>query len=92
MFRPCPSIGDNENFKSGRVSIIVTTNEKRKSINKEKIENLLPIEPAIVLSAIDRSTNISTPPELPETMNYTNTGNLAKSLVLKVNQSIERMA
>ena len=30
LVRPCPSINDNENFKSGKVSIIVTTNEKRK--------------------------------------------------------------
>jgi hypothetical protein len=42
----------------------------------------------MVLSAVDRSTNISTPPTLPEDMNYTNTGNLAKSLILKVGAPI----
>ena len=88
LVRPCPGIDDNENFKSGKTSIIVTTNDKRKSINREKINKLIPNEPTMVLSAVDRSTNISTPPTLSEDMNYTNTGNLAKSLILKVGAPI----
>ena len=88
LVRPCPSTNENENFKTGKTSIIVRTNEKRKNINREKIESLIPNEPVVVLSATDRSTNISKPPELTDDINYTNTGNLAKSLILKVGAPI----
>ena len=88
LVRPCPSTDENENFKTGKTSIIVTTNEKRKGINREKIEKLLPYEATVILSATDRSTNISTPPQLTDDINYTNTGNLAKSLILKVGAPI----
>jgi ATP-dependent exoDNAse (exonuclease V) alpha subunit len=42
----------------------------------------------MILSAVDRSTNISSPPELSDKINYTNTGNLAKSLIIKVGAPI----
>ena len=53
-----------------------------------KIETLLPNEPPMILSATDRSTNISAPQVLPDNINYTNTGNLAKSLIFKVGAPI----
>ena len=34
----------NENFKNGKLSIIVTVNKKRNLINSQKLEKLLPTE------------------------------------------------
>ena len=33
---------DNENFKTGKISIIVTTNKKREFVNNNKLDELLP--------------------------------------------------
>ena len=32
---------DNEKFKTGKISIIVTTNKKRELVNKKKLDELL---------------------------------------------------
>ena len=41
----------NRNFKSGKVSIIVTTNKRRQQINEEKLNLLLPNEKLYVFEA-----------------------------------------
>ena len=42
LVRKTPRENYNESFKTGAVSIIVTTNKKRERINNEKLESLLP--------------------------------------------------
>ena len=88
LIRKTPRENDNESFKSGAVSIIVTTNKKRERINNEKLDNLLPNAPSFICSSRDQSTNLSNPPELPSNLNYTETGNLEKSLRVKVGAPI----
>jgi len=39
--QPCPAEFDNENFRNGDLSIIVTTNKKKDHINNEKVSLLL---------------------------------------------------
>ena len=43
----------NENFKSGKLSIIVTTNRKRNLINSQKLAELLPTSKEFVCNSID---------------------------------------
>ena len=38
--QPCPAEYDNENFKNGSLSIIVSTNKKKDLINSEKLSSL----------------------------------------------------
>ena len=42
LVRKSPNENNNELFKTGQMSIIVTTNKKRERINLEKLEKLLP--------------------------------------------------
>ena len=80
-----PSENQNEKFKRGALSIIVTTNKKRDLINRQKLDQLLPDVPAFVCNSIDRVTNLphrSLPDRLK--VNPGNTGNLQTELVLKV--------
>ena len=39
---PCESEYNNENFKSGRLLILVTTNMKKDFVNQQKLNDLLP--------------------------------------------------
>ena len=48
----------NENFKSGKLSIIVTTNSKKDLINHQKLNSLLPEEQEYSCNSIDRVTNL----------------------------------
>ena len=82
----CPSEMQNENFKSGKLSIIVTTNAKKDLINREKLEKLLPNEPVFECNSIDRSVNLPVENKLPECFkrNAGKTGNLETQLRLKV--------
>ena len=80
---------DNENYKTGKLSIIVTTNKKKEMVNKEKLDKLLPYEKEYVCNSIDRVTNLPGK-KLPKQM-YTNaskTGNLLTELNLKVGAPI----
>ena len=88
LIRKSPSENDNEAFKSGKTSIIVTTNNKREKINLNKLESLLPHNALVICNSKDQSTNISNPPELTNELNYTVTGNLQKSLKLKIGAPI----
>ena len=49
---------NNENFKTGKISIIVTTNKKREYINNKKLEELLPNEESYTCNAINNMTNV----------------------------------
>ena len=74
---PCESENSNENFKTGKLSIIVTTNKKRNLINKEKLDLLLPNMTSYVCNSIDRVTNLP--------------GNLKLPKSVKNNPNIEKM-
>ena len=88
LIRKSPRENDNEAFKSGQISVIVTTNKKREKINQQKLDCLLPHNPLVICNSKDQSTNISNPPELTDNLNYTVTGNLQKHLKLKVGAPI----
>ena len=88
LVRKSPNENNNDLFKTGQMSIIVTTNKKRERINLEKLEKLLPDSPEYICNSRDQSTNVSNPPELNENLNYTDTGNLQKSLRLRVGAPI----
>ena len=76
----------NDNFKFGKLSIIVTTNLKRNIINSEKFTQLLPDEREYSCNSIDRVTNLPGGHKVPERLktNPGRTGNLETELRLKV--------
>ena len=80
----------NENFKSGKLSIIVTTNLKKDFVNKHKLDHLLPNTKEYTCNSIDRVTNLPFGKKLPEKLkeNPGNTGNLQTELKLKVGAPI----
>ena len=79
---------ENENgmFRSGKLSIIVTTNPKRNMINSEKLTKLLPNEKEYICHSTDRVTNVPSSHEVPKRLkkNLGKTGNLETELVLKI--------
>ena len=81
-----PSENDNDMFKFGRLSIIVTTNPKRNLINTEKLAKLLPHEREYVCDSTDRITNLPSGHSVPDRLkhNLGKTGNLETELVLKI--------
>ena len=76
----------NENFKNGRLSIIVTTNKKRNLINSLKLTELLPNIREYTCNSVDRRTNLPGQSKLSESLkdNPGKTGNLLTELKLKV--------
>ena len=83
---PCPSEHNNEAFKSGKLSIIVTTNSKKDSINHQKLEELLPGEKEYYCNSVDHVLNLPGKNTLPSKIrdNAGKTGNLQSTLKLKV--------
>ena len=83
---PTESENDNEKFKSGVFSIIVTTNKKRDLINKEKLDKLIPNEKSYTCNSVDRATNLPKNSRIPTSFknNPSKTANLETELVLKV--------
>ena len=81
-----PNERNNEMFKSGKLSIIVTTNKKREMINSEKLAELLPDEEEFTCNSCDRVTNLPMRAKLSESekSNLGKTGNLPTDLRLKV--------
>ena len=73
----------NENFKTGFISIIVTTNKVRQEINNHKLKALIQSKETFISKAEDQCTNIEDPPDVPENLAITQTGGLEKSLELK---------
>jgi hypothetical protein len=78
----------NENFKTGRISIIVTTNKVRQEVNELKLKRLLQFEKEFISDAYDQCSNLENPPEVPANMPITQTGGLEKKLKLKVGAPI----
>ena len=86
--RNTDSENHNENFKDGKVSIIVTTNKRRQEINECKLNSLLKQEKSYHIAAIDRCTNLENPPQVPNNMTVTQTGGLEQTLVVTKNAPI----
>ena len=82
----CPSEMNNEFFKSGQLTMIVTTKTKREFVNHEKLMILLPNQKEFNCNSIDRSVNLPTENELPDRLKHNSgrTGNLETKLKLKV--------
>ena len=57
---------DNEKFKLGKLSIIVTTNKKREAVNEEKLKTLLPNAREYSCNSVDRVTNVPMQAKLSE--------------------------
>ena len=76
----------NENYKNGKLSIIVTTNRKRNLINSQKLSELLPHNKEYTCNSTDQVTNLPGLGKLPEKLkdNPGKTGNLLTELTLKV--------
>ena len=76
----------NENFKSGKLSIIVTVNKKINLINSAKLEQLLPNGKEYRCNSVDRVTNVPGNPKIPTSFNDNPglTGNLQTELIIKV--------
>ena len=77
---------ENESFKTGKLSIIVTTNMKKDFINSQMLSDLLPNEKEYTCSSVDRVVNLPNCPRLSEKeqLNLNKTGNLPTTLKLKV--------
>ena len=77
---------NNEKFKNGEISIIVTTNDKRELINNQKLDELLPNGKEYLCNCVDRITNLPHGPKLSDKDqdNLGKTGNLPNKLRLKV--------
>ena len=86
--RNTDSENNNENFKDGKISIIVTTNKRRQEINENKLETLIKNEKTHGIIAMDRCTNLENPPEVPSNLSITQTGGLEKSLTIRKNAPI----
>ena len=84
------SENENENFKNGKLSIIVTINSKKDLINQQKLDQLLPGIKEYSCNSIDRVTNLPVGNQLPEKLkeNAGKTGNLQTELKLKVGAPI----
>ena len=80
----------NENFKTGKLSIIVTTNAKKNFVNTQKLIQLLPYVKEYSCNSIDRVTNLPGDNKLPEKLNKNPglTGNLQDVLKIKVGAPI----
>ena len=63
---PCPSENSNENFKEGKVCIIVTTNSKKDFVNEQKLAELLPDKKEYICNSIDRVVNLPSKNALPQ--------------------------
>ena len=76
----------NENFKNGKILIIVTTNKKRNLVNSQKLSKLIPNEKEYKCNSIDRVKNVPGLRKLPNKLkeNPGRTGNLLSELNLKV--------
>lgn len=78
-----PSEEVNENFTSGKIAIITTTNEKREEINLHKLRKLLPYEDEFICLAKDKITNRKNYIPIPDSVSYTKTHGMIKNLVIR---------
>ena len=77
---------NNESFKKGKLSIIVTTNMKRDFVNSKMLSDLVPNGKEYCCSSVDRVINLPNCPKLSKKvqLNLNKTGNLPTTLKLKV--------
>ena len=78
---PCEEV--NENFTSGKVGIIVTTNAKREEINLEKLRKLLPNRKEYICLSDDKLTNMDKNTPVPDTVSYSKTNGMMKNLIIR---------
>ena len=82
--QPCEAEHNNESFKDGRLSIIVTTNKKKDYINSQKLCQLLPNQKEYVCYSVDRTTNLPDRKLSDKTKeNPGKTGNLSTQIQLR---------
>ena len=81
--RKTESENDNNNFKNGKISIIVITNKVRQEINEDKLKTLLKGGIMYTSVAVDRCTNLENPPEVSSKLSLTQTGGLESTIFLK---------
>ena len=81
--RKTESENDNNNFKNGKISIIVITNKVRQEINEDKLKTLLKGGKMYTSVAVDRCTNLENPPEVSSKLSLTQTGGLESTISLK---------
>ena len=74
---------DNDNFKNGNISIIVTTNKRREEINLEKLDKLIQNETTYNCFSTDRVMNVPKATPLSKDLPYTQTGQLLPKLIIK---------
>ena len=75
---------DNENFKSGEVVIISTTNKQRERINLEKLRSLLPkAKEYTALSDDNKPINSKYNIPLPDSVSYNEKGKMFKNLIIR---------
>ena len=84
----CPSENENDEYKYGKLAIIVTTNKDRDLINLEKLNKLLPIEKTYQETCVDESINSKTGPKVPEHLPHTQTGQLETNFIFKQNAPV----
>ena len=83
--KDCVRSTESENDK---ISIIVMTNKVRQEINEHKLSTLLTRRQMYTSSALDRCTNLESPPEVPSKLSLTQTGGLEFKIALKVDAPI----
>ena len=83
-----PSETSNDNFKFGKLSIIVPNNKKREKINNQKLEKLLPDEKLYYAEAVDRATNFRQSSQSGKKQSKKDEGQLSANLLLKNNAPV----
>jgi hypothetical protein len=78
---PCEEV--NDNFTSGRVAIITTTNEQREAINLEKLRSLLPHQQEYVCLSQDKISDAKNYVPRPDTVSYDVRSTKAKGGMVK---------
>ena len=81
--RDCPTENENNDYKHGKLAIIVTTNKDRDLINHDKLNKLLPLGQKYHESCVDESTNTKNGPKVPEHLPHTQTGQLETNFIFK---------
>ena len=81
--RPCPNENNLRLYQEGKISIIVTTNKDRHKINLQKLDELIPEHPPVMIAASDKSTNVYNPPPLDPNLPMTKTGQLENTVIFK---------
>ena len=79
----CANERNNEAYASGSLSIIVTNNYDRDTINLALLNSLLPDKKSYTAVSSDESTNVKNPAPLDEKLALTQTGQLERQIVFK---------